>query len=80
MLRKKCHVLDGGLDLLELDAALGRCFCEYASEPCTVKEPEPVYTSKNACLCFGNQKEGIFLRIRKRAMTLNFCVLSQFTL
>lgn len=53
--------------------------CKWGLAALAVMELEPVYLSKNAGLSFSNQKEGISLRIRKRAMT-PFCILSQFTI
>lgn len=54
--------------------------CKWGLAPLTVTELEPVYLSKNTGLSFSNQKEGIPLRIRKRAMSPNFCILPQFTM
>lgn len=53
--------------------------CKWGLAPLTVMELEPVFLSKNGGLSFSNQKEGISLGIRKRAMSPNFCILSQFT-
>lgn len=52
--------------------------CKWGLAPLIVMELEPVYLSSNPI--FSNQKAGITLRIRKRAMSPNFCVLSQFTM